>query len=45
MSEAKREAFKKRVRECANKLKVEIVWLGVRPMSNKWASCSTRTGT
>lgn len=41
MSEAKREAFKKRVREWANKLKVEIAWLGVRPMSNKWASCST----
>ncbi|MGI8955448.1 MAG: M48 metallopeptidase family protein [Chthoniobacterales bacterium] len=41
MSETKREAFKKRVREWANKLKVEIVWLGVRPMTNKWASCST----
>jgi predicted metal-dependent hydrolase len=20
---------------------VDVVWLGVRPMSNKWASCST----
>ena len=23
------------------KLEVDIVWLGVRPMHNKWASCST----
>ncbi|MGB8717445.1 MAG: M48 family metallopeptidase, partial [Rhodanobacteraceae bacterium] len=25
----------------AQKLEVEVVWLGVRPMRNKWASCST----
>ena len=25
----------------AKKLDVEVVWLGVRPMGNKWASCST----
>ncbi len=41
MSEARRQVFKLRVREWADKLKVEIVWLGVRPMTNKWASCST----
>lgn len=36
-----RSAFKDRVRQWAGKLDVEIVWLGVRPMRNKWASCST----
>ena len=36
----KRE-FKQRVHHWAGKLDVEIVWLGVRPMRNKWASCST----
>jgi len=34
-------AFKARVHEWAEKLDVQIVWLGVRPMRNKWASCST----
>ena len=34
-------AFKARVRHWASKLDVTIVWLGVRPMTNKWASCST----
>jgi predicted metal-dependent hydrolase len=33
--------FKERVRLWADKLDVKIVWLGVRPMRNKWASCST----
>jgi len=33
--------FKDRVRRWADKLDVKIVWLGIRPMSNKWASCST----
>ena len=33
--------FKKRVRYWAEKLEVNMVWLGVRPMHNKWASCST----
>ena len=33
--------FKKRVRFWAEKLEVNMVWLGVRPMHNKWASCST----
>lgn len=36
-----RAEFKKRVRQWADKLDVKIVWLGIRPMSNKWASCST----
>lgn len=36
-----KQAFKLRVREWADKLDVKIVWLGVRPMRNKWASCST----
>jgi predicted metal-dependent hydrolase len=36
-----RRAFKERVRQWAEELDVKIIWLGVRPMSNKWASCST----
>ena len=34
-------AFKERVHHWAGKLDVDIIWLGVRPMRNKWASCST----
>ncbi len=34
-------AFKKRVRHWADQLKVDVAWLGVRPMRKKWASCST----
>lgn len=41
MREGNKRAFKRRVREWAHKLDVTIVWLGVRPMHNKWASCST----
>jgi Predicted metal-dependent hydrolase len=37
----KKAAFKDRVHRWAEKLDVKIVWLGVRPMRNKWASCST----
>ena len=33
--------FKQRVRDWAAKLDVQVAWLGVRPMQNKWASCST----
>lgn len=33
--------FKQRVRHWADKLDVRVAWLGVRPMRNKWASCST----
>jgi len=36
-----RGEFKKRVRRWADKLDVKIAWLGIRPMTNKWASCST----
>ena len=38
---AKRQAFKARVRHWAAKLDVQVTWLGIRPMRNKWASCST----
>ncbi len=37
----RKQAFKARVRHWAAKLGVDVVWLGVRPMRNKWASCST----
>ncbi len=37
----KKQKFKAHVREWATKLDVDIAWLGVRPMKNKWASCST----
>lgn len=36
-----KDRFKQRVGYWARKLDVEVVWLGVRPMNNKWASCST----
>jgi predicted metal-dependent hydrolase len=36
-----KELFKARVFEWANKLDVRIRSLAVRPMRNKWASCST----
>ncbi len=36
-----KQVFKARVHHWAEKLDVDIVWLGVRPMRNKWASCST----
>ena len=38
---AQKREFKQRVRHWAEKLDVDIVWLGIRPMNNKWASCST----
>ena len=38
---AQKREFKQRVRQWAGKLDVKIVWLGIRPMNNKWASCST----
>ena len=37
----RKRVFKERVRAWAAKLDVDVVWLGVRPMRNKWASCST----
>ena len=36
-----KEEFKSRVREWAVKLDVRVQSITVRPMSNKWASCST----
>jgi len=36
-----KNAFKNRAHHWAEKLDVEVVWLGVRTMRNKWASCST----
>jgi len=34
-------AFKARVREWAAKLDIPVQAITVRPMRNKWASCST----
>ena len=39
-ADAKRE-FKAKVYQWAEKLDVQINWLGVRGMRNKWASCSS----
>ena len=39
--ETRKEDFKRRVQYWAGKLEVEVKWLGVREMRNKWASCST----
>ena len=39
-ADAKRE-FKAKVYQWAEKLDVNVNWLGVREMRNKWASCST----
>ncbi len=36
-----KEEFKARVLEWADKLEVKVRVLTVRPMRNKWASCST----
>lgn len=36
-----KEDFKIRVQEWAEKLEVQVNSIAVRPMSNKWASCST----
>ncbi|MCF6183412.1 MAG: M48 family metallopeptidase [Bacteroidales bacterium] len=33
--------FKKQVREIAEKMEIQIKSLAMRPMKNKWASCST----
>lgn len=33
--------FKARVREFAAKMDIEVKALAIRPMKNKWASCST----
>ena len=36
-----KSTFKARVCHWADKLDVKVIWLGVRPMRKKWASCST----
>lgn len=36
-----KSAFKAQVREWAEKLDIHVEFLAVRPMTNKWASCST----
>ncbi len=36
-----KEEFKIRVQEWAEKLDVQVNSIAVRPMTNKWASCST----
>ncbi len=36
-----RDAFKNRVKHWADKLDIKVRWLALRPMKNKWASCST----
>ena len=38
---AQKRAFKDRVHRWADRLDVQVVQLSVRPMRNKWASCST----
>ena len=38
---ANKTEFKNRVRYFANKIGVEFHTLAIRPMKNKWASCST----
>lgn len=38
---SKKQAFKNRVHHWAEQLDVDVVWLGIRPMTQKWASCST----
>ncbi len=35
-----KRAFKNRVHVWAKKLDVQVTWLGMRAMRNKWASCS-----
>lgn len=40
-AERDKDAFKTRVRHWADKLGVRVRSLAVRPMRNKWASCST----
>jgi len=40
--EKQKSEFKNRVHKWADKLEVNVKWLGIRPMSNKWASCSTK---
>lgn len=36
-----KETFKNRIREWAEKIEVPLQSITIRPMKNKWASCST----
>ena len=36
-----KQEFKARVKEVAEKMELQIKTLAIRPMKNKWASCST----
>lgn len=36
-----KEEFKDRVKEVAGKMDIQVKTLALRPMKNKWASCST----
>jgi predicted metal-dependent hydrolase len=38
---SKKDEFKARVYHWAERLEVDVKWLGVREMRNKWSSCST----
>ncbi len=40
-SDSRKQAFRDRVHEWADKLDVRIAGMSVRPMKHKWASCST----
>ena len=40
-TEKRKTEFKGQVREWADKLDIRVQALAVRPMKNKWASCST----
>jgi predicted metal-dependent hydrolase len=42
MNTEKKQAFKNRVYHWAARLDVSVYRLSVRPMRNKWASCSTQ---
>ena len=37
----RKQQFKDRVNHWAEKLDVQVAWLGMRAMRNKWASCSS----
>ena len=41
MEDSKKKEFKNRVREFASKMDIDVKSIAIRPMKNKWASCST----
>ena len=40
-TDTRKQDFKQRVHHWAEKLDVNVIRLAIRPMRNKWASCST----